>query len=151
MPMFNDWRQQELRRLRQESGELFDRLCDALGLPPDSFSPARRSGPTVRFFDNPGRLVVEISSFALDPEDIHLTLKDNVLLVEVVQEQRSASAAGDMLITRKRYSRQTVSRIPLPFRVHAEGAEAVLQDGVLRVFMPKCTQGVQHHIPVRGA
>ena len=81
--------------------------------------------------------IVEASLPGVKPEDLDITIQDNVLTIsgETRQEQRSGEKANYHRIER-RYGRVARS-LSLPTQVQPDNVQATLNNGILRLEIPK--------------
>jgi len=118
---FEDWMDWEWPELR------FPRI-----LPP---SPIMRT-PRMDIYEDNGNVVAEVELPGVDPKNIEVEVKDNVLSVEAKAEEKKEEK-------KKGYYRKELSRgyykraVPLPVEVVGEKAEATFEGGVLKVVIPK--------------
>ena len=95
--------------------------------------------------------VVEATLPGVKPEDLDITLQDNVLTItgEVRQEQNAGEKAHYHRVER-RYGRVSRS-ISLPTQVQSDAVKAALNHGVLRLDIPKAEAAKPRKITVGGA
>ena len=125
----------EMMTLREAMNSLFE----------ESFvnpSPGRGPGLTmpVNVSETNDTFVVEASLPGVRSEDLDITLQDNVLTIsgEVRQEQTSGERPNYHRIER-RYGRVSRS-LSLPTQVQADKVEANLEQGILRIEIPKAEE-----------
>lgn len=124
----------EMMSLRDAVNQLFE----------ESFvSPARFGGSgslslPMNVSETPESFIVEAVVPGLRPEDLEVTLEDNVLTIrgEVRQEQQAGDKQANYHIMERRYGRFSRS-IALPTAVKADGIQATLEHGILRLEIPK--------------
>jgi len=81
-------------------------------------------------------VIAEVELPGVDPKDIEVEVKDNVLMVQAKRKEKKEEK-------RKGYYRKEISAgfykraIPLPVEVKGEKAEATYEDGVLKIVIPK--------------
>jgi len=81
-------------------------------------------------------VIAEVELPGVDPKDIEVEVKDNVLRVQAKRKEKKEEK-------RKGYYRKEISAgfykraIPLPVEVKGEKAEATYEDGVLKIVIPK--------------
>ncbi len=124
-----------------------DRLLNEGGVPgrSDSWSmPAEvvDTGEEVRFM---------IEAPGLKPEDIDITLENNVLTVagEKKMERREGESEDDYRLLERRYGRFERSFM-LPRTVDTERVDARYDNGVLTVKLPKTEEAKPRRISVKG-
>lgn len=82
--------------------------------------------------------VVEAVVPGVKPEDLDITLQDNVLTLtaETHQEQQSGGKQANFHRVERRYGRVSRS-VALPTQVQSDAVKATLENGVLRLEVPK--------------
>jgi HSP20 family protein len=97
--------------------------------------PAFRT-PKMDIFEDNGNVIAEVELPGVDPKNIEVEVKDNVLKVEAKTEEKKEEK-------KKGYYRKELSRgyykraVPLPVEVQGEKAKANYQEGILKVVIPK--------------
>jgi len=97
--------------------------------------PAIRS-PRMDVYEDNGNIVAEAELPGIDPKNIEVEVKDNVLRVEAKTEEKKEEKKKDYY--RQEMSRGLFKRVTsLPAEVIAEKAKAEFKEGVLKVVIPK--------------
>lgn len=102
-----------------------------------------RRFPTIRtprmdISETDKEVIAEVELPGVDPKNIEVEVKNNVLRVEAKKEEKKEEK-------RKGYYRKEISKgfykraIPLPVEVIGERADAEYTDGILKVVIPKVT------------
>lgn len=97
--------------------------------------PAMRT-PRIDIYEDDGSVVAEAELPGVDPKNIEVEVKDNVLKVEARAEEKKEEKG-------KGYYRKEISTgffkraIPLPVEVIGEKADASYEGGILKVVIPK--------------
>jgi HSP20 family protein len=92
--------------------------------------------PKVNVYEEASNVVAEVELPGVDPKNIDVEVKQNLLTVEAKQEAKTEEK-------KKGYYRKEISQgylkrvVPLPVEVKEDKAEASYQKGVLKVVMPK--------------
>jgi HSP20 family protein len=92
--------------------------------------------PKMDIYENNGNVVVEAELPRIDPKNIDIEVKDNVLKVEAKTEEKKEEKG-------KGYYRKEISSgyfrraLPLPVEVIGEKAEASYREGILKITIPK--------------
>ncbi len=133
------WHRDELNKLRQDMQDLFDCLVrdfcnsfDVRMLPED---------PVLRVEAEGDKIVITASVPNLDPATLKLSVQGNRLFL--FGEKVDADEQGNS-ITRHSFS----STVHLPCPVDMEQVEAHFDDGMLRIYLPRCTTSV--HVKMIG-
>jgi HSP20 family protein len=123
-----------------------DRVFDTLSVPSDAISmlPAE-----VLETDGEVRFMIEIPG--MRPEDIELTVENNVLTVagEKRWQKEEGKAGGDYHLLERRYGKFSRS-FTLPQRVKVSGIDASCEHGVLTIRLPKDEAAKPRRIEVRS-
>lgn len=92
--------------------------------------------PRVDVYEDNGNVVAKIEVPGVDPKNVKIEVKDNVLTIEAKKEEEKEEKG-------KGYYRKEISSgyykraIPLPVDVIEEKAEARYEEGILKVIIPK--------------
>ncbi len=87
----------------------------------------------------------------VNADHLNISVHDGVLTIsgEMAQQTRSENEKSRALMLERVYGKFTRS-IRLPQPVNAEGIEALLENGVLKLTLPKTEQAQPRQIPVRA-
>jgi len=97
--------------------------------------PAFRA-PRMDIYEDNGNVVAEVELPRVDPKNIEVEVKDNILKVEAKTEEKKEEKGKEYY--RKELSRGFYKRaVPLPIEVIGEKAEASFEGGILKVVIPK--------------
>lgn len=103
--------------------------------PPVLHVPALRT-PRMDIYEDDGNVVAEVELPGVDPKNIEVEVKDNVLRLEAKSEEKKEEKGKDYY--RKELSRGYYKRaVPLPVDVLGDKAEATYEEGILKVVIPK--------------
>ncbi len=92
--------------------------------------------PRMDIYEDNGNVIAEVELPGVDPKNIEVEVKDNVLKVEAKMEEKKEER-------KKGYYRKEISAgyykraVPLPVEVIGEKAEATYEEGILKVVIPK--------------
>jgi HSP20 family protein len=119
----------------------FDRFFEEWPELPEYFFPRRDHAPLMRtprmdIYEDNGNAVAEVELPGVDPKNIEVEVKDNLLTVEARMEEKKEEK-------KKGYYRKEISSgyykraVPLPMDVIGEKAEAEYKGGILKIVIPK--------------
>jgi len=92
--------------------------------------------PKIDIYEDNGNLIAEVELPKVDPENINVEVKDNVLRLEAKSEEKKEEK-------KKGYYRKEISSgyfkrvLSLPVEVIGDKTEAEYRDGILKITMPK--------------
>ncbi len=98
--------------------------------------PSIVRSPRMDIYEDNGNVVTEVELPKVDPKNIDLEVKDNVLKIEAKTEKKKEEK-------RKGYYRKEISSgffkraLPLPVEVTGKKAKADYRDGILKITIPK--------------
>ena len=137
----------EMMSLRQAMDRLFE---DALVRP---FSPGgwgeegALGGLDIDLYEKDDDLVVEAGLPGVKPEDVDISVQNNVLTIRGETGQEQEGTRGRWHQRERRYG-SFFRRIQLPAPVQIEKAEAKFDNGVLRLRLPKAEEARERRIPI---
>ena len=92
--------------------------------------------PRMDIYEDNGDVVAEVELPGVDPKNIEVEVKDNVLKVEAKAEEKKEEKGKGYY--RKEMSRGYYKRaVPLPVEVIGEKTDASYEGGILKVVIPK--------------
>lgn len=135
MPGLMLWKNQEINRMRRDMERLLCRLGDDFGVP--FIHGGIREVPSIDLSETGDTLIIKAEVPGIDPEDLEISVNDDVLTIrgEIRQESVSDEERFHRIERRKGSFTRTLR---LPCRVRIEDVNAIYQNGVLNVVMPKC-------------
>ncbi|MCB9802559.1 Hsp20/alpha crystallin family protein [Candidatus Nomurabacteria bacterium] len=104
--------------------------------------------PAIDVYEDHDQVVVEASLAGISPEDVNISVKDDVFTLEGTRRETSE-------IDEKNYYRKEVRTgsfhrsVILPDSVQADKAEAHFENGLLKVRLPKETQEKSKNIEIK--
>ena len=131
-------------------GDDFEKLFE--GMMPSTMVPQQRMSadrfmPAVDVYDNKSDVIVEMPITHVDPDKINISIKDNMLHIKGVTEKKSE-------LEEKNYYQREISTgffyrtIPLPTKVLGEETNALIEDGILKISLPKAKKDGSKEIKV---
>ena len=131
--------------LRKEMDRLFDRIWDRdwteLPLLADNYLPA------LDVIENDQNVLVKVDVPGMEAKDVHVTVRENLLLIR--GEKRSETEKKDEKFYRVERSFGAFTRhVALPVAVDAAKVNAVVQNGVLTITLPKTAAAKGLEVPV---
>jgi len=92
--------------------------------------------PAVDVYEDKDNIIVETQLAGIDPEKVDISIENDVLCIKGESEKKSE-------VDEKNYYRKEIRRggfyrtVPLPSAVLGDKAEAIAEDGVLKITIPK--------------
>lgn len=142
------WRRAgEMERLRGEIDNLLDRFFERW-----PFGVPRKTSewmPQVDVSETFNNLVIKVEVPGMDPKDLDLSLRRNLLTIRGEREQEREEEDENFHQIERSYG--TFSRtISLPANVDEEKVEAECKNGVLKIIMPKVEEEGVWKIVAKG-
>jgi HSP20 family protein len=105
----------------------------------DWFFPAvrRTFGPPMDIYQTDKEVVVEVQLPKIDPKNVDVSVEEGVLKVEGKEEQVTEDKDGKNYIRREIRSGSFVRMVGLPAPVKESQIQAVYENGVLKITLPK--------------
>ncbi len=110
----------------------------------ESMLPAVRGNqfgytPAVDMYEDKDNIVIETQLGGIDPEKVDVSIENNVLTIKGESEKKSE--VEDKNYYRKEIRRGSFYRsIPLPTKVDGDKAQAINEDGMLKITVPKASE-----------
>ena len=134
-----------LNTFRKEMDRIFHRLWEDDGV---DLPALREWAPSVDFSENDDAYVARIEIPGLEPKDVQVLLRDNVLTVK--GEKKEETTQKDERFYRTERSYGAFSRaIHLPSRVDGSKVTAIFKNGVLTITVPKGPEAKAATIPIK--
>ncbi|MBN1106091.1 MAG: Hsp20/alpha crystallin family protein [Deltaproteobacteria bacterium] len=146
MPGLILWKNQEIDRLRRDMDRLISRLWEDFGTP----LPARelQGVPSVEVSETQDLLVIETEVPVLGPDDLEVSITDEVLTIKGNVAQGQAAQEGETVMSQGSYGFFSHS-FRLPCKVLTDDVEATYRAGVLRIILPKCKRAAAREVRIR--
>jgi len=143
---------------RRESGELvtlrgaIDHLFQESFVRPWAalFPSGTRIGMALDVYDQDDKIVVEATMPGVKPEDIDIRIQGDVLTIRSEAKQEK-EVSKDRYSYKERSYGAVQRSLTLPSSVNADQAEAKLDNGVLKLSLPKVEQQRAKSVKVRSA
>ncbi len=139
----------EMRRLHS----MLDRVMDDAFLSSDISEDEYTSFAPVDIFETDDDVVVESVMPGVRPDDINISVDGDLLRIrgEIHQEHESNGGQDRAYRLREIRQRRFYRALRLPTMVDSEHAKAELQDGMLRLTLPKAEEAKPKSITVKAA
>ena len=104
--------------------------------------------PAVDMYEDKENVIVETQLAGIEPENVDISIENDVLCIKGQSEKRSE-------VDEKNYYRKEIRRgsfyrsIPLPTRVLGDKAVASVDDGVLKIAIPKSPESKPRSIKIK--
>lgn len=102
------------------------------------FSPTIQSAynPSCEIIENESNYILSLDIPGLKKEHIEIEVKDNQLVISGERKQEAKTENKNLIRSEKRYGKFT-KVFSIPKNVNSEAIEAIFQDGVLELSLPK--------------
>jgi HSP20 family protein len=142
------WRpMRDMMTLRNEMDRLFERAFE--DGPLSQWQSSTNWGLALDVAENDDAFIVTASVPGTKPEDIDITVTDNVLTIKGEYKSDEAVDEDSYHIRERRYGSFGRS-ISLPHTVNADQVEAKYENGVLTLTVPKAEEIKPHRIKVKA-
>jgi len=137
------------RTLQTEIDRLFDDFFDLdVG---GTREAVRAWMPAVTIGETADAITVSAELPGMDPDDVEITMRNNVLVIRGERREESGGEAGQENVLRREFVYGSfVRQIPLPSDVDIDRAEAKMDRGILRLTLPKAETAKQRRIEIRS-
>lgn len=104
--------------------------------------------PALDIYEKGDSVVAEMPLAGVDPEHVEVHIEDNTLIVQ-------GSSGSETELDEKNYYRKEVRQgsfyraVPLPMAVVKDKAQAVSENGILRITIPKAPEAKAKHVPIK--
>lgn len=135
----------EIMSLRDAVSHLFEEsfVRRNIGWP----APPYIEGLAVDLYETDDSVVVETPIAGVKPDDVNITLTDDVLTIEGETKAEEKTERANYVRQERRYG--AFSRtLRLPAQVKGEDARATIEDGVLTLTMPKSKEAKPRRIEI---
>jgi len=116
------------------------------------FMPAKQGQagfvPAVDMYEDKDNVIVETQLAGIDPENVDISIENDVLCIQGKSEKKSE--VEDKNYYRKEIRRGSFYRsVPLPTHVLGDKADAIAEDGVLKISIPKAPEAKPKMIKIQ--
>ncbi len=142
------WRpMRDMMALRSEMDRLFERAFE--DSPLSQWQPSTSWGLALDVAENDDAFIVTASVPGIKPEDIDITIRDNVLTIKG-EYNSDETINEESYHIRERRSGSFGRSISLPSNVNSEDVEANYENGVLTLTVPKAEEVKPRRIEVKA-
>jgi len=131
--------------------EAIDRLFEESFVRPRGWLTIERAGVgtvPLDIYEEGDNLIVKASVPGIKPEDLNVQVQDNLLTISGETRQEEERKEEHYHLREHRYGRFERS-VTLPYPVVADKAEAIFENGVLKLTLPKAEEARRKQIPVK--
>jgi HSP20 family protein len=137
----------ELMSLRQAMDKLFE---DSFVRPSRALAPlGEASVPALDIYQTPNEVVVKATLPGLKPEDVRIDITGETLTIKGETKAEQEIKREDYLYQERRYGSFSRS-VVLPGGLETDKAEAMMEDGVLTLTIPKAEEVKPQAIKVKA-
>jgi HSP20 family protein len=135
MPGLILWKNQHMNRLKRDIDSMFDRVWDEYGLA--STRGIIRRSPSFEFSETVESFILIARLPEVDPDDLEASLTSDLLTIkgkiphDIIEESATYYKAHRILDS-------FVRTIRIPCRIEADRIEALYENGILKIVIPKC-------------
>jgi HSP20 family protein len=135
MPGLILWKNQHIGRLKRDIDNMFDRVWDEFGLA--STRGIIRRSPSFEFSETADSLILLARLLDVDPDDLEVSITGDILTIrgkiphDIIEEGATFYSAHRILDS-------FVRTIRIPCRVDADRIEAIHENSILKIIIPKC-------------
>lgn len=137
----------EMRSLRDEMNRLFEQAFD--DVPLSRWQPSTNWGLSLDVAENDEAFVVTASVPGVNPDDIEITISDNILTIKGEFKADETVEEEKYHIRERRYGSFGRS-LTLPVAVNADEVDAQYENGVLRLEVPKAEEVKPRRIEIQA-
>ena len=139
---------QDLRSAQDEMAQMSPMLAHALGLHSQQANGRTSAwAPALDIAERKDAYLVTVELPGLKPEDLDITMEDGLLTIQG-ERQFTSESSEEQYHRVERSSGAFRRSITLPAHVEADAVEASMEDGVLRILVPKAEEAKPKRIQV---
>lgn len=99
----------------------------------------KNENPAIDVYQDKNNLYIEVSLISVDPKDVNISIKDNILTIQTKKEEKKEIREKDYL--RREIRKGSFRRVvKLPVEVKGNKASAESLKGILKITVPKVAQ-----------
>jgi len=135
MPGLILWKNQHINRLKRDIDSMFDRVWDEFGIA--SRHGVIRRSPSFEFSETVESFILIARLPGVDPGDLEIAITGDLLKIsgkiprDIIEEGANFYSARRIMDSFERTLR-------IPCRVDADKIEAIYEDNILKITIPKC-------------
>ncbi|MBN1626189.1 MAG: Hsp20/alpha crystallin family protein [Deltaproteobacteria bacterium] len=131
MPELILWKTHHINRLKKDIDTLFDRFCGEYGI--QSAHRVIKRMPSFELTDTGPSLILLAVLPDVDPDDIVLSITGDLLTVKGNIHREIIDERENYYTTQDTFTRT----IKIPYRIEVDAVNAVYENGILKVVMPR--------------
>jgi HSP20 family protein len=130
---------------RERGGEIGKELDDWFKAENEILRPV-----PIEMTESDANIFVSAAVPGFKPEEIEVSVKDDVLIISGTTETNKTSDDASMIVSEWKSDR-FYRQLPLPSRIMPENVEAKLSDGILKLTLPKAAKNDAKKVAVASA
>ncbi len=143
MPGLILWKNQHINRLKKDIDTMFDRMWGEYGI--SSAHRMVRRMPSFEVTDRGKALLLTVLLPEVDPDDLELSITGDLITLRGKKLRELVKEGNNFYRTFDSFTRT----IRIPCGIEEAAVEAVYENGILKVIMPKTPQGKKRIIKIR--
>jgi len=143
MPGLILWKNQHINRLKKDIDTMFDRMWGEYGI--SSAHRMVRRMPSFEVTDRGNALLLTVLLPEVDPDDLELSITGDLITLRGKKLRELVKEGNNFYRTFDSFTRT----IRIPCGIEEAAVEAVYENGILKVIMPKTPQGKKRIIKIR--
>ena len=146
MPGLIVWKKQHINRLKKDIDTMFDRVWGEYGI--TSTHRITRRMPSFEITETGGAIIIIAWIPEVNPDDMEVAVTGDMLTIST-KTHRDNINEGDNYFRAERVYDSFTRNIKIPCPIEANKVQAVYENSILKVIMPKCPPEKTRIIKIR--